>query len=66
MYSRSDGRETLRGREQQLIDHHGGAISDGGSSSNRNRAVRKWNPFGEVYHDTSNYFFGELHPYTGN
>lgn len=55
----------IRGREQQLIDKNGGAISDNGSSGNKIRGVRKWNPLGRIYHNASNARFGELHEYTG-
>ena len=33
----------IRGREQQLIDHHGGAQSAGGTSGNKNRGISERN-----------------------
>lgn len=64
-YGRSGG-AAVRGREQQLIDHNGGARSDGGSSGNTIRGVGKNNIFGRDYHGASNAMFGPLAPYTGN
>ena len=58
-------RVSVRGREQQLIDHHGGAQSGGGTSANINRGVARDNPLGRSYHHASNSRWGELHPYTG-
>jgi len=56
----------IRGREQQLIDMNGGAISDGGTSGNSVRGVAKYNPFGRSFHDSANATFGEeLAPYSG-
>jgi RHS repeat-associated protein len=63
--SGAGAREAIRGREQQLIDHHGGAQSEGGASGNKIRGVSKWNPRGKTYHEESNDRYGELHPYTG-
>jgi hypothetical protein len=59
------GYAAIRGREQQLIDTHGRARSDGGTSANKIRGVAKTNLAGEYYHDTANASFGELHSYTG-
>jgi hypothetical protein len=56
----------IRGREQQLIDFHGGAYSDGGTSANSIRAVRRNNLLGRVWWEESNMAFGPLAPYTGN
>ncbi|WP_146616255.1 RHS repeat domain-containing protein [Chitinophaga dinghuensis] len=56
----------IRGREQQLIDFNGGALSDDGTSGNRIRGVGKLNPRGVIYHYTSNILFHEeLHAFTG-
>ena len=60
-----EGEDPIRGREQQLIDHFGGARSDGGTAGNAIRGVNKNNPFGRIYHLEANWAFGELHPYTG-
>ena len=59
-------RAAIRGREQQLIDHFGGAWkSDNGTSGNAIRAVSKYNLAGPAYHMAANALFGELHKYTG-
>ena len=58
-------RSAIRGREQQLIDHHGGSQSDGGSTANLRRGVAKDNRLGRYFHESSNERWGELHPYTG-
>jgi hypothetical protein len=58
----------IRGREQQLIDSHGGAWSDSGKlhqTENAVRGVAKDNPRGRRFHDAATDFWGELHPYTG-
>lgn len=57
--------QAIRGREQQMIDSRGGALSDGGTSPNAIRGVAKLNPLGRVYHNASNARFGPLHSYTG-
>jgi hypothetical protein len=56
----------IRGREQQLIDYHGGAISDGGTSPNAIRGVAAANPLGRAYHSMANFMFGSKYRYTGN
>jgi len=59
-------RDAIRGREQQLIDKHGGAWKfDKGTSGNALRAVSKSNHKGHGYHLSANALFGELHEYTG-
>ena len=58
----------MRGREQQLIDHYGGAWSDTGTpykTGNEIRAVAKDNVFGKAFHDAATLKWGEMHPYTG-
>jgi hypothetical protein len=58
----------IRGREQQLIDFHGGAWTDTGKpyqTENAVRGVAKDNPKGRQLHDAATDFWGELHPYTG-
>jgi len=58
--------KAIRGREQQLIDAHGGAArTDSGTSGNAIRGVSKINPLGRIYHAAASLFFGEIHPYTG-
>lgn len=58
----------IRGREQQLIDTHGGAQSDTGMpyrTENVVRGVAKNNPWGRRFHDAATERWGQLHPYTG-
>ncbi|WNG28562.1 hypothetical protein F0U62_34600 [Cystobacter fuscus] len=58
----------IRGREQQLIDFHGGAQSDTGKpyrTENIVRAVAKDNPRGRWFHDAATTRWGQLHLYTG-
>ncbi|MFY0524417.1 hypothetical protein ACN28I_15005 [Archangium gephyra] len=58
----------IRGREQQLMDSHGGAQSDTGKphrTENVVRAVAKDNPRGRRFHDAATTRWGELHRYTG-
>ncbi|WP_155893181.1 hypothetical protein [Cystobacter fuscus] len=58
----------IRGREQQLIDSHGGAQSDTGKphrTENVVRGVAKDNPWGRRFHDAATERWGQLHPYTG-
>jgi len=57
------GYPAIRGREQQMIDSFGGVSS--GNVANSIRGVSKLNPFGPIYHETSNMFFGPLAPYSG-
>ncbi len=54
-----------RGREQQMIDLHGGSTREGGTSGNTIRGVSKINPLGKLFHDQASLFFGEVSPYTG-
>jgi hypothetical protein len=59
----------IRGREQQLIDSHGGARSDTGTpyrTENVVRGVAKDNPWGRRFHDVATERWGQLHPYTGS
>jgi hypothetical protein len=53
----------IRGREQQLIDLHGGVGNR--KVGNSIRAVSYFNPLGRGFHKYSNFFFGPLAPYTG-
>lgn len=52
----------IRGREQQLYDRF---KLSGGIMKNAIRPVSPWNPFGRVYHEASNVWFGNIAPYTG-
>jgi hypothetical protein len=59
----------IRGREQQLIDFHGGAHSDNQApyrTENMQRGVAKDNPLGRLFHDAATKHWGQLHPYTGD
>ena len=59
----------IRGREQQMIDFHGGAQSDTGKpyrTENVVRAVSNDNPRGRRFHDAATTRWGQLHPYTGH
>ncbi len=58
--------QAIRGREQQLIDFHGGARSDGGTSGNKIRGVAKDNRLGATYHYQASLKFGTKYRYTGN
>ncbi len=65
------GEKAIRGREQQMIDFYGGALSDSARrpdaiSANRIRGVDKNNPRGREYHEAANALFGEKYKYTGN
>jgi hypothetical protein len=66
----------MRGREQQMIDKFGGALSDrrkaGDLQPNRNpisgnaiRSVRKDHPLGAAFHLAASLAFGNIAPYTG-
>ncbi len=58
----------IRGREQQLIDSHGGAWSDTGKpyrTENVVRGVAKDNPLGRRFHDAATERWGQRYPYTG-
>jgi hypothetical protein len=57
--------QAIRGREQQLIDAHGSALSDSGTSGNAIRGVSKINPLGRTYHGAASLLFGQIHSYTG-
>ncbi len=57
------GYAAIRGREQQLIDFHGGIGST--MLGNSIRGVGSYNPFGYGFHVASDTFFGPLAPYTG-
>ncbi len=50
----------IRGREQQLIDRHGGARSEGGRSGNPNRGVSRINPLRYLYDMMATSKWGKL------
>jgi RHS repeat-associated protein len=58
--------QAIRGREQQLIDSYGGAVSGGGTSGNAIRGVARGNLLGRSYDFAASAAFGRLHSYTGN
>ena len=55
-----EGYAAIRGREQQLIDFHGGAQSDGGTSANIIRGVSRKNPLAGWYDGAATANFGLL------
>ena len=58
-----NARYAIRGREQQLIDFYGGIGNP--KLANKIRGVSKYNPMGRTFHHLSNFFFGNISPYTG-
>lgn len=52
--------QAIRGREQQLIDYHGGAQSTGGTSGNAINVVGKCNQKKKNYIEAAIKEFGEL------
>jgi hypothetical protein len=54
----STNKDAIRGREQELIDQHGGAQSEGGTSGNRNRAISRVNKSANQYYDATKKEFG--------
>jgi hypothetical protein len=57
------GARLSTGREQQLIDAHGGVGNSG--VANKIRGVRKGHPLGCFFHRQSDAHFGNIAPYTG-
>ena len=57
------GRKAIRGREQQLIDYHGGLKNT--KVANKIRAVSKLNYSAKIFHEDACKYFGELYHYTG-
>jgi hypothetical protein len=53
----------IKGREQQLIDFHGGIGNP--QVANLIRGVWYFNPNGRIYHFLSDLAFGNIAPYTG-
>ncbi|MBK7907040.1 MAG: hypothetical protein IPJ78_10830 [Gemmatimonadetes bacterium] len=56
----AQGYAAIRGREQQLIDAHGGARSDGGSSANLIRGVSAVNPLAGGFNAAALMMFGPV------
>jgi hypothetical protein len=54
----AQGYAAIRGREQQLIDAHGRAQSEGGTSANMIRGVSAANPLAGVYQAAALRMFG--------
>ena len=55
--------DAIRGREQQLIDYHGGIGNK--KVANKIRGVGRYNIYGRKYHNASNNYFGNIAPNTG-
>jgi len=55
-----EGYQAIRGREQQLIDAHGGAQSDGGTSANLIRGVSRINPAAGLFDAAAITMFGRV------
>ena len=56
----SSSYEAIRGREQMLIEYHGGAQSMGGTSGNPINGISPSNPRKETYMDAARGEFGEI------
>lgn len=56
----SDDYEAVRGREQMLIDYHGGAQSQGGHSGNKLNSISHRNPNRNKYLNAALKLFGGL------
>jgi hypothetical protein len=54
--------DAIRGREQQLIDHNGGAQSQGGTSGNAINGISESNPKRDTYLDAATEEFGSIDP----
>jgi RHS repeat-associated protein len=52
------GRAAIRGREQMLIEHYGGAQSEGGTSGNAINGISPYNPLRPFYIGTAQTYFG--------
>ena len=60
----STNKAAIRGREQQLIDYHGGAQSEeGGTSGNAIRGISPSNPNGPYYQSEATNTFGNIGPH---
>jgi RHS repeat-associated protein len=51
-------RAAIRGREQMLIEHYGGAQSEGGTSGNAINGISPYNPLRPFYIGTAQMYFG--------
>ena len=56
----SQDSDATRGREQMLIDYHGGAKSTGGNSGNQINGISAKNENRDKYLDTAKKIFGSL------
>ena len=56
------GKLAIRGREQQLLDYHGGLNHP--NVANKIRAISKLNPSSQRFNRNTNALFGELYSYT--
>jgi hypothetical protein len=56
----SDDYEAVRGREQMLINYHGGAQSEGGTSGNKVNGISHRNPKRNKYLEAAVKLFGGL------
>jgi RHS repeat-associated protein len=56
----STSKAAIRGREQHLVDFHGGAQNEGGKSRNKIRAVRRNHPAKHIYNVAAVANFGLL------
>ena len=56
----STNKDAIRGREQQLIDFHGGSKSSGGTSGNQNRGISPTNKKRDLYLNAAKKEFGDL------
>jgi hypothetical protein len=55
----SKNADAIRGREQQNIDRHGGAKSEGGTSANKIRGVSRSNEKAKTYREAAESEFGK-------
>lgn len=56
----SSNPDAIRGREQQLIEYHGGAKTSGGTSGNEINGIRPDNPKRDQYMNAADQEFGRL------
>lgn len=56
----SDNYEAIRGREQMLIDYHGGAQSMGGTSGNAINGIGPNNQKKDIYINAAKGEFGDI------
>jgi RHS repeat-associated protein len=56
----STNRSAIRGREQMMIEHNGGARSTGGTSGNAINGISKYNPRKQGYMNSARDEFGDI------